>query len=117
MARPVLLAALVCTGLALVVASPAAARTQHPGAPFRVVVVDRMSHATFELLAHRGAVGLLRASYGPTTNRRRALAQLIRGAEVNARLGGLPSGKPLINASRIAFFRGCQMCIVVKLPS
>lgn len=116
MTRPLLLAALVCAGIALVAAGPAAARTVHPGAPFRVVVVDRMSHSTFKLLAERGAVGLLRASYGPATNRRRALAQLIRGAETNARLGGLPAGKPLINASRIAFFRGCQMCIVVKLP-
>jgi hypothetical protein len=51
MARPLrvlpLLAVLVSAGVALVVAGPAAARTQHPGAPFRVVVVDRMSHSTF----------------------------------------------------------------------
>ena len=58
----------------------------------------------------------MRPSYGPTTNRRRALAQLVRGAEVNARLGGVPKGKPLINANKAAVFHDCRMCIVVKLP-
>src|SRR5262249_42068714 len=110
------LAVLASVGVALAAPGPAAARTEHPGAPFRVVVVDRMSDATFRLLAQRGAVGLLRAGYGPTTNRRRALAELVRGAEVNARLGGVPGGRPLINTSKAAFFHGCRMCIVVKLP-
>jgi hypothetical protein len=120
MVRPVrvlpLLAVLILAGLALVAPGPAAARTWPPGAPFKVVVVERMSDATFNLLARRGAVGLFRPSYGPTTNRRRALAQLVRGAEVNARLGGVPSGKPLINANKAAVFHDCRMCIVVKLP-
>ncbi|HEU5243488.1 MAG TPA: hypothetical protein VFU33_03730 [Gaiellaceae bacterium] len=120
MLRPVrvvpLLAVLASAGVALVAPGPAAARTEQPGAPFTVAVVDRMSHATFELLAKRGAVGLLRPGYGPTTNRRRALAELVRGAEVNARLGGVPRGRPLINANKIAAFHECQMCIVLKLP-
>ena len=120
MVRPVrvlpLLAVLILAGLALVAPGPAAARTWPPGAPFKVVVVERMSDATFNLLARRGAVGLFRPSYGPTTNRRRALAQLVRGAEVNARLGGVPSGKPLIDANKATVFHDCRMCIVVKLP-
>src|SRR5436190_12359636 len=121
MVRPVrllpLLAVLVVAGVALVAPGPAAARMQPPGAPFKVLVVDRMSDATFKLLAERGAVGLMRPSYGPTTNRRRALAELVRGAEVNARLGGIPKGKPLINANKAAVFHDCRMCIVVKLPA
>ena len=111
-----LLALFVSAGVALVAPGPAAARMRPPGAAFKVLVVDRMSDATFKLLAERGAVGLMRPSYGPTTNRRRALAQLVRGAEVNARLGGVPKGKPLINANKAAVFRDCRMCIVVKLP-
>jgi hypothetical protein len=111
-----LLALLVSAGVALAAPGPAVARNEQLGAPFTVVVVDRMSHSTFKLLAERGAVGLLRPSYGPTTNRRRALAELVRGAETNARLGGVPGGRPLINANKIAVFHGCQMCIVVKLP-
>jgi len=120
MVRPVrvlvLLAVFVSACVALVAPGPAAARTEPLGAPFKVVVVERMNHATFKLLAERGAVGLLRPSYGPTTNRRRALAELVRGAEVNARLGGVPKGRPLINAGKAAIFHDCQMCIVVKLP-
>jgi hypothetical protein len=111
-----LLAVLVSAGVALASPGAAAARTERPGAPFVVVVVDRMSDATFQLLAERGAVGLLRPSYGPTTNRRRALAELVRGAETNARLGGVPGGKPLINTNKASIFPNCTMCIVVKLP-
>ena len=81
-----------------------------------VVVVDRISNATFKLLAERGAVGLLRPGYGPTTNRRRALAELVRGSEVNARLGGVPKGKPLINVNSTIAFPDCKVCIVVQLP-
>jgi hypothetical protein len=81
-----------------------------------VVVVDRMSDATFALLSRLGAVGLLRPSYGPTTNRRRALAELVRGTEVNARLGGVPQGRPLINVNGVAEFNRCKLCIVVQLP-
>jgi hypothetical protein len=94
MVRPVrvlpLLAVLVFAGVALAAPGPATARTRPPGAPFKVIVVERLSDATFKLLAERGAVGLFRPSYGPTTNRRRALAQLVRGAGTNARLGGVP---------------------------
>jgi hypothetical protein len=75
-----------------------------------------MSDATFRLLAERGAVGLLRPGYGPTTNRRRALAELVRGTETNARLGGVPKGKPQLNVHNASVYPNCKVCIVVQLP-
>ena len=120
MVRPVrlvsLLAVLLSVGVALAAPGPAAARVTPPGEGLHVVVVDRMSDATFATLARRGAVGLLRPGYGPTTNRRRALAELVRGKEVNARLGGVPTGKPLINVNSVPVFNNCKLCIVVQLP-
>ena len=120
MVRPVhlaaLLAVLLSVGVALAAPGTAAARQTPPGEIRHVVVVDRMSDATFARLARLGAVGLLRPSYGPTTNRRRALAELVRGTEVNARLGGVPQGRPLINVNGVAVFNNCKLCIVVQLP-
>jgi hypothetical protein len=120
MARPArllpLLAVLSAVAVALVAPGPAAARVQPSGARFRVVVLNRISDSTFAALAHHGAVGLLRPGYGPTTNRRRALAELVRGAEVNARLGGVPSGKPLIVVSKGTGVPTCRLCIVLQLP-
>jgi hypothetical protein len=111
-----LLAVLASVAVALIAPGPAAARQQPLGAPFRVVVLDRISDATFASLAEHGAVGLLRPGYGPTTNRRRALAELVRGTEVNARLGGVPKGRPLIEAGKASIFPNCHMCIVLQLP-
>ena len=111
-----LLAILAATAAVLATPGTAAARPTPPGAPFQLFVLDQIDHATFETLARRGAVGLMRPGYGPTTNRRRALAELVRGAEVNARLGGVPGGKRLINASKAHAFPNCRMCIVVQLP-
>ena len=120
MVRPVrfiaLLAVLLSAAVALAAPGTASARQNPPGEVRHVVVVDRMSDATFAMLARRGAVGLLRPGYGPTTNRRRALAELVRGSEVNARLGGVPKGKPLINANKASTYPGCKNCIVVQLP-
>ncbi len=103
---------------AVVLAAPgvAAARLSPAGAPFRVIVLNRISDRTFALLAERGAVGLVRPGYGPTTNRRRALAELVRGAEVNARLGGVPRSDPLLDAGKASVYPNCDMCIVVQLP-
>ena len=98
--------------VALAAPGDASARLRPPGAPFRVIVVDHISDATFASSPQRGAVGLMRPGYGPTTNRRRALAELVRGAEVNARLGGVPNGKPLIDVNKASVFPNCQMCIV-----
>ena len=122
MVRPVrfiaLLAVLLSAGVALAAPGTASARVTPRGQAFEagVVIVDRMSDATFATLARRGAVGLLRPGYGPTTNRRRALAELVRGAEVNARLGGVPTGKPLINVHSAPVFQDCKHCIVLQLP-
>src|SRR3954466_10863575 len=120
MVRPVRLVALLGVLLSAVVAlaapGSASARLTPAGESLHVVVVDRISDATWAELAHRGAVGLLRPSYGPTTNRRRALAELVRGAEGNARLGGVPAGKPLINTNKAKVYPNCKLCIVVQLP-
>jgi hypothetical protein len=122
MVRPVrliaLLAGLLSVGVALAAPGPASARVTPRGQNFQagVVIVDRISDATFNVLAKRGAVGLLRPGYGPTTNRRRALAELVRGTEVNSRLGGVPKGQPLINTNKTSVFPNCKHCIVVQLP-
>jgi hypothetical protein len=113
-----LLGVLLAAVVALATPGTAAARNTPRGQSFQagVVVVDRLSNATFKALAERGAVGLLRPGYGPTTNRRRALAELVRGTEVNARLGGVPKGRPLINTNKTSVFPDCKHCIVVQLP-
>ncbi|HZT84630.1 MAG TPA: hypothetical protein VE984_04315 [Gaiellaceae bacterium] len=121
MVRPARLLALlaVLASAAVVLATPgtAAARQTPTGASFHVFILDHIGDRTFATLAERGAVGLLRPGYGPTTNRRRALAELVRGTEVNARLGGVPKGKPLINVTRAAVFPNCHhLCIVLQLP-
>ena len=112
MVRPVRLVVLLAVVLSAVVAlaapGSASARLTPAGERLHVVVVDRISDATWAELAHRGAVGLLRPSYGPTTNRRRALAELVRGTEVNARLGGVPAGKPLINTNKARVYPELQ---------
>ena len=111
-----LLAVLAAGAVALVAPGAASARQNPTGAHFTVYVLDRINDATFATLAKRGAVGLMRPSYGPSTNRRRALAELVRGTEVNARLGGVPKGKPLFDAKKASVFPNCHMCIVVQLP-
>jgi hypothetical protein len=120
MVRPVrvipLLALLAAAAVALVAPGSAAARVTPRGEYFQVFVLDRISDATFNSLAERGAVGLLRPSYGPTTNRRRALAELVRGTEVNSRLGGVPKGKPLIDVEKASVFPNCHVCMVIQLP-
>jgi hypothetical protein len=122
MVRPVrlfaLLAVLGSVVVALAAPGAASARLSPQGVHFQagVVVVDRISDATWATLARRGAVGLLRPGYGPSTNRRRALAELVRGTEVNARLGGVPKGKPLLNTNKASVYPNCHSCIVVQLP-
>lgn len=110
------IASAVCASAVLAVPGSAAARVSPTGAQFQVIVLNRLSAGTFALLAQRGAVGLLRPGYGPTTNRRHALAELVRGAEVNARLGGVPAGDPLFDVKRASVFPNCDMCIVLQLP-
>lgn len=104
---------------ALVAPSTASARMTPAGARFGVIVVRQMSDSAFAAFARRGAVGLMRPGFGPTTSRRSAFAELVRGAEVNSHIGGMPPGKPLIGtdvetASWLA--ASCRMCIVLQLP-
>ena len=110
--RTVLLVSLV----ALAVAAPASARTVPGSPPFRVVIVDHLNTRDLRHLASRGAVGLLVPGYGPTTNFRQALAELVRGAEVNAHLGGVPKGPRLLSASMVTGLPSEPRLIVVTMP-
>jgi hypothetical protein len=118
MVRPFVFAAL-CVAI-LFPAASAMAKTMPGSPPFRVVIVDSLDPAQFRALADRGAAGLLVPEVGPTTNRRQAIAALVRGAEVNARLGGVPSGRPLIFPSHVSRLSAVQATldgvIVVSLP-
>jgi hypothetical protein len=120
MVRPVrllpLLVVLGAVAASLVAPGTASARVTPRGEYFQVYVLDRISDATFASLAKRGAVGLIRPGYGPTTNRQRAIAELVRGAEANARLGGVPRGKALIDVTKASVFPNCHLCIVLQLP-
>jgi hypothetical protein len=113
-----LLAVLAAAVVALAAPGPAAARVTPIGARWHVVVLEKISDKTLAVLAHRGAVGLMRPGYGPTTSRDRAIAELVRGAETNARLGGFPPGKALIgfNTETGPTVPHCNMCIVLQLP-
>ncbi len=95
----------------------AIAKTMPGSPPFRVVVTDSIGPSQFRKLADRGAVGLLVPEVGPTTNRRQAVAALVRGAEVNARLGGVPPGPPLLSVSHASAAPvTTDDVIVVSLP-
>ena len=108
-----LLAAFVlCGGFAGV----ADARTLPPQQPMRILIVPRITHAELERLATRGAVGVLVPGVGPTTNHRQALAALVRGEVENARLGGVPSGPPLVGADAVTGFPTGHPAIILALP-
>ncbi|MDX6473935.1 MAG: hypothetical protein QOK22_2751, partial [Gaiellaceae bacterium] len=109
---PALLAALVA-GIA---AGPAAAKTVPGSPPFRVVIVDHLTPTQLRHMAKHGAVGLLVPGAGPTTNRRQALAQLVRGAQMNAHLGGVPSGPRLISPALVTGTPTGMRTIVVAMP-
>ena len=111
------LRALLLVGLVgLAIAAPAGAHTVPGSPPFRVVIVDHLSTRDLRHLATHGAVGLLVPGYGPTTNFRQALAELVRGAEVNAHLGGVPSGPRLLSASMVTGLPSEPRLIVVTMP-
>ncbi len=116
--RLVLLLAVAVAAVAAVAPGTASARVTPIGAPWHVIVVKQMSDRTFVALARHGAVGLMRPSYGPTTSWDRAVAELVRGAETNARLGGIPPGQALIGFTTEsgATTPHCRMCIVLQLP-
>jgi hypothetical protein len=107
----------VVVTLAGLIAAPAASAKTVPGPPpFRVVIVDHLNMRQFRHLAAHGAVGLMVPGVGPTTNFRQALAQLVRGAEVNARLGGVPRGPRLLSAAEVTGLPNGARTIVVTMP-
>ena len=110
-------------GVALLVAlaglltAPVVGAHTVPGSPpFRVVIVDHLNTRDLRHLAKHGAVGLLVPGVGPTTNFRQALAQLVRGAEKNAHLGGVPSGPRLLSAAEVTGLPSASRLIVVTMP-
>jgi hypothetical protein len=111
-----LLVLLASVGAGVLSVAPAGAKTVPGSPPFRVLILKSISPAEFVHLSHEGAVGLLVPGVGPTTNLRQSLAELERGAEVNARLGGVPAGPRLILASD-ATGKPTGCCeIIVQLP-
>src|ERR1700758_345190 len=119
MSRPLrvfLLTCLVAAGAALLAAAPAGARPVPGSPPFRILIMDHVSTSQFAQLAKRGAVGLLVPGVGPSTNRRQALAELERGTEVNARMGGVPAGRRLVGANQVTGTPTGRDVIVLALP-
>jgi hypothetical protein len=101
---------------ALLTAAPATAKTVPGSPPFRVVILDHMAGWQLRQFARHGAVGLLVPGAGPTTNRRQALAQLVRGRQENAQLGGVPAGQPLLSANLATGTPSHVRTIIVTLP-
>ncbi|HEV7133028.1 MAG TPA: hypothetical protein VGN27_04780 [Gaiellaceae bacterium] len=115
--RPRSLLVLLVVLAALVPAAPAAAKTVPGSPPFRVVIVAHLDGTQLRSLAARGAAfGLLVPGAGPTTNFRQALAQLVRGAQMNARLGGVPSGPRLISTNIVTGTPTGSGTIVIEMP-
>jgi hypothetical protein len=115
--RPLLaLSTAALSAAVLVVASPAAAKTVPGTPPFRVLVMDSIPSGMFARFAKAGAVGLLVPEIGPTTNRRQSLAELERGQQVNARLGGVPQGPRVLAASHATGFPTARDVVIVELP-
>jgi len=117
MLRRLCLLIFLLLGLAvLVTAAPATAKTVPGSPPFRVVILDHMAGWQLRQFARHGAVGLLVPGAGPTTNRRQALAQLVRGRQENAQLGGVPAGQPLLSANLATGTPSHARTIIVTLP-
>ncbi|HET8528658.1 MAG TPA: hypothetical protein VFL60_07100 [Gaiellaceae bacterium] len=105
-----------CALALLIAAGPAAAHTSPAPPRFKVMVLDRLPRAEFARLARRGAVGLLVPGPGPTTSHALALNELIRGQEVNARIGHDPGGPVVIGAAHASGAPSGGNIIVVTLP-
>jgi hypothetical protein len=112
--RPFVFALVMVAGL--LGAGRASAKTLPGAPPFRVVILDHVAGWQLRDLARHGAIGLLVPGAGPVTNRRQALAQLVRGEQENAHLGGVPSGPPLLSASLATGTPSDERIIVVTLP-
>jgi hypothetical protein len=70
------------------------------GQQIPVVVVPGLGLDDLELLAQRGAIGLLVPGAGPRASEQAAEAALVRGEVRNSLRGGLPAGPPLITIER-----------------
>lgn len=116
MRRLALIVVLVALAAGTAAATDAQAHTVPTQQTFRVLIVDRLSLANLQRLGQRGGVGLLVPGVGPRTNRRRALAALLRGAVENARLGGVPKGPQLIGVSAATGIPTGHPVIVLALP-
>ena len=114
--RRIALTAVLVAVVATAAATAAQARTVPAQQPLRVLIVDHLRLADLQRLEQRGAVGVLVPGVGPTTNRRRALASLLRGAVVNARLGGVPRGPQLIGTNAATGIPTGHPEIVLALP-
>ncbi|MBV8257551.1 MAG: hypothetical protein JO073_07000 [Actinobacteria bacterium] len=115
--RPLLALAAAAASMTVLVAAPPAGAKMLPGSPpFRVLVMDEIPSGMFARFAKAGAVGLLVPEIGPTTNRRQSLAELERGAQVNARLGGVPAGPRLLATSHATGFPTARDVVIVELP-
>ncbi|MDP9491922.1 MAG: hypothetical protein M3P42_06945, partial [Actinomycetota bacterium] len=68
----------------------------------RVVVVPGLEPGDLAALTDRGAIGLLVPDAGPKTSAARSRAALERGAVRNSILGGLPSGRALLEVETAA---------------
>ena len=114
--RPRLSLVLLAVLAVLAAAGPAGAKTVPGSPPFRVLIVDHLSPSQLRHMGAKGAVGLLVPGAGPTTNFRQALAQLVRGAQMNAHLGGVPSGPRLISTALVTGTPTGTRTIVVEMP-
>jgi hypothetical protein len=114
--RPRLLLCPLLLVIGLAFAAPAVAKTVPASPPFRVIILDHMTGWQLRDFARHGAVGLLVPGTGPTTNRRQALAQLVRGVRQDSYLGGVPAGPPLLSASAATGTPSRPRTIIVTLP-
>lgn len=117
---------LCAVGAALAWSGAAAARRDGPGlalhplharAPhFRVFVVPNITDRQLARLARRGAVGLMVPGVGATTNRRYAVASLIRGMDISPYLHRVPTAGVLFGLSHASRLPRSSGVIILTLP-
>src|SRR5262249_54043219 len=83
---------------------------------FRVFFVPNITDRQLARLARRGAVGLMAPGAGSKTNRRYAVASLVRGMNVNPYLHRFPSSGVLIGLSHASRLPRSRGVITVTLP-
>lgn len=92
----------------------------HPSARrlhrFRVFVVPNISDRQLAGLARRGAVGLMTPGAGSKTNRRYAVASLVRGVNVSPYLNTVSPGPVLLALSHASHLPRASGVIILTLP-